>query len=87
VGPPARARNARTSAYSAGQSPVSTCGARDDDVDLLRAAATGLHFLEPLCEGIETRGKSRRHAATGMPEPARAATAVGTRHIDADARL
>src|SRR6266581_7509982 len=77
---PQASRNARTSAYKAGQSPVRTCArVMTMSISCAPAATEACTSSSRCAKGFRPAGNPVETAATGIPEPARAATAVGTR--------
>src|SRR5436190_1021370 len=76
---PQASRNARTSAYSAGQSPVRTCArVITMSISCAPAATEACTSSRRCANGLSPAGKPVETAATGMPDPSSAATAVGT---------
>src|SRR5256885_16594522 len=77
---PQASRNARTSAYNAGRSPVRTCArVMTMSISCAPAATEACTSSSRCANGFRPAGNPVETAATGIPEPWRAATAVETR--------
>ena len=76
---PHASRNAFTSRYSASQSPARACARVITTSISCAPASTDARISSSRCgKGLRPAGKPAETAATGIPEPARASTAVGT---------